>query len=100
VKIIKILGYNYEIRYSIPADEGGMSEAGRLFTGKQIITIDPRANQQSKESTLLHEIIEALDYHLELGLNHQTIMSLETGLYTVLIDGGVNISGLFKKDSH
>ena len=35
-------------------------------------------------STLFHEIIEALNYQLELKLEHHQIQSLEAGLFSIL----------------
>jgi hypothetical protein len=83
---VKILGYTYPVIFSPPAEVGGMTEAGRMNPMKQIILIDPTASMQARESTLIHEIIEALNYHLELGLEHKTVMQLETALYAVLKD--------------
>lgn len=97
MKTIKILGYDYEIKYSPEPEDGGAKEAGRMFSGKQIIIIDKYQCKQSQESTLLHEIIEALNYHLELELDHQTVASLEAGLYAVLKDNKIDISGLLKE---
>ena len=83
-KKLKILGYYYQVRYSPLQEVGGMDTSGRCHTGKQLIFVDPLLCKQAQESTVLHEVIEALNYHLELGLAHSTIMSLEAGLYQVL----------------
>jgi hypothetical protein len=94
MKKIKILGYYYDVIYSPPTEKGGMDEPGRSHILKQIIILDPLVNIQAQQSTLLHEILEALNYHLALKLEHQSIMSLEAGLYQVLNDNGVNLSPL------
>jgi hypothetical protein len=96
MKRIKILGYDYEIIPSPAPEAGGMKEAGRLFCSKQIIPLDMSACQQAQESTLIHEIFEALNYHFDLELTHEAISALETGWFTVLHDNGVDISGLLK----
>jgi hypothetical protein len=96
MKHIKILGYDYEVRYSPAPEDGGLKDAGSMYSGKQIIFIEQTQCAQAQASTLLHEIIEALNYHLEMELNHDTICGLEAGLYTVLRDNGVDISGLLK----
>lgn len=92
--MIKILGYDYELRYS-PADvDGGMEHAGRCHSLKQVIILDPSVHAQAQESTVLHEIIEALNYHFGMRLEHEAIMTLETGLYQVFRDNGIDISVL------
>jgi len=98
IKGLKILGYNYDVCYSPPRDDGGMESAGRCSTGKQVVLIDPLQCKQAQESTLLHEVIEVLNYHLELGLGHQTIMALEAGLYTVFTDNGINVGVLISEE--
>ncbi len=45
--------------------------------------------QSQQESTLLHEIIEALDFNLELKLEYNQISQLKVGLYQVLKDNGI-----------
>lgn len=97
VKKIKILGYDYEIRGIPQMEFGGTDCPGRLHALKQIILVDLSQNKQCQESSLLHEIIEALNYHLETNISHQSIMSLEAGLYQVLKDNGINLSKLLRK---
>lgn len=41
-------------------------------------------------SNLLHEIIEAIDVHGDLQLNHTQISTLASGLYQALVSGEVN----------
>jgi hypothetical protein len=86
---IKVLGYTYTVQQKkppegIPSDSfGGCDFAGgTIYCSKEI----PKDLQ---ESTLLHEILEALNYHLELGLKHPQITALEAGLYQVLKDNGI-----------
>lgn len=87
---LKVLGYTYTIQQTegppegIPSDSfGGCDFAnGTIYCSKDI-------HQDLQESTLLHEILEALNYHLELGLKHPQITALEAGLYQVLKDNGI-----------
>lgn len=71
---------------------------GYCDMSRQELKIASDVPQDGKESTLLHEIIEALNYHMELGLEHRQISSLETGLHQVLSDNGVDLSVLFKEN--
>lgn len=93
---VKILGYDYRIVEE--RDHSGAS--GRAHITDQIIRISPDQHQQQKESTILHEILEALAYHLHLELpsdQHRVIMPLESALYQVLTDAGVDLSPLLKE---
>jgi hypothetical protein len=91
---MKILGYDYEIDLTKNNEEIGAS--GRMHSVKQLIQIASNNTQQQAESTLLHEIIESLNYHLDLTLEHNKIMSLEAGLYQTLTDNGIDLSPLLK----
>ena len=74
-------------------EDGGMTEAARCNTSEQIIIV-VSGNKQAQASGILHEILEALRYHLEMPLDHQTLMSLEAGLFQALNDNGVNVLAL------
>ena len=93
---MKILGYDYEL----VEEEDDDGATGRAHISKQLIRIAPNQHKQQKESTVLHEIIEALTYHLHLELpsdQHKVIMPLEAALYQVLVDAGVDLSPLTKE---
>lgn len=91
---MKILGYNYTIDRAGNADD---LQAFADFRSKtQVIRVASDLFQEQAESTLLHEVIEALNFHLELKLEHPAIMRLEAGLYQVLADNGVDLSPLLE----
>jgi hypothetical protein len=50
----------------------------------QDITIDADAHPETQATVLLHEVLEAINASLNLGLKHHVISALETGLYGVL----------------
>lgn len=50
------------------------------------IEIDKSLPEQLKESVLLHEILEQINYIYELELDHKTITTLEAALYQVFKD--------------
>jgi len=89
---MKILGYDYTME--IGSDENMRGNLGLHILNSQKIWIASNLCPQQNRSTILHEIIEALNYHLELGLEHNVIMSLESGLYQVLTDNGVDLAPL------
>lgn len=93
---MKILGYDYRI--VIEKDHAG--DLGRTHILEQIIRVSPDQSEQQQESTMLHEIIEALTYHLHLEMPsdpHRVIMPLEAALYQVLTDAGVDLSPLLRE---
>jgi hypothetical protein len=94
-KNMKILGYEYKLDITQSARE--LDAIGKFFASELMIKISKDLPKNQLESTLLHEILEALNYHLDLKLEHDTIMRLETSLYTVLSDNGVSFAPLFKE---
>lgn len=86
---MKILGYNYEL-----AQRNDLESMGRLWTAKMRIEIQDSLCRQQKVSTVLHEVLEALNEHLQLGLTHPAIMGVESGIYQVLTDNGVDLTPL------
>lgn len=89
---MKILGYNYAL-----VTDTDMEALGSMHSRSQRLKLATDMHPDQQLSTLLHEIIEALNYHLDLGIQHQTIMALEAGLYQVLADNGVDLSPLMGK---
>lgn len=89
---MKILGYNYKIVNT--EDLYNLESFGKLSAKLQEIKISKDLHKEAKISTLLHEIIEALNFHLELGLDHRTITSLEAGLFQVFKDNNIDLSPL------
>ena len=92
---VKILGYNY--RLVEDGDDEMIGAYGRLHIKQQILQIAEGLSRQQRESTVLHEILEALNFHNNLGLSHKAIMPLEAGLYQVLTDAGIDLSPLTKE---
>ena len=84
---IKIGGHEYttDIRSNL-RDEDGSSLMGIHRGSDEYIGINNGYPEGSQNSSLLHEIIEAINWANELGLEHKQICTLETGLYQVLHD--------------
>ena len=84
-KSMSILGNTYEVQLEDSFREG-KEEMGSTCVTLQKITINNKCCKEQQASTLLHEIIEALNYHLDLDLEHKTMMGLEAGLIQVIKD--------------
>jgi hypothetical protein len=92
---MKILGYNYKMRsVDCDLDAGNM---GTCHTAKNTIIISTDYPDDRRISTVLHEILEALNFNLELELTHPVTTQLESGLFQVLTDAGVDLSPLLKE---
>ncbi len=94
---INILGYIHTIEY--PGDSRTMGAAGRFQGDDLNIQIATGELPQHEDSIILHEIIEAIDWHLELKFEHPTITRLETGLYQTLTGNGVDLRPLLEEET-
>jgi hypothetical protein len=89
---VKIIGYNYRvIRDGLMDDMGAM---GRFHPARLRIQVAEDISLEQSVSTVIHEVLEAVNYHLELGMEHRAVMALEAALYQVLTDAGVDLSPL------
>ncbi|MHB8182620.1 MAG: hypothetical protein ACYDDN_02555 [Candidatus Desulforudaceae bacterium] len=80
---LKILGLDYTVKQ---IDDNETGQFGTHNGNTQVIRLNINKHPDQIASTLLHEIIEALDTNLELNLTHPQISALEAGLYQVLKD--------------
>lgn len=95
---MKILGYTYAVINN--PRENMLGHFGLFHPESQKIRIADDLCEQQIISTVLHEIVEALSYHLELRLEHNVIMSLEAGLYQVLSENGVDLTPISREVLH
>jgi len=82
-KQVKINGHYYSVNIGDLDSE----ELGFCKPSENCISINTRKQARSQqEETLLHEIIEAINFNNELKLEHPQITALSTTLYQVLKD--------------
>jgi len=84
-KTVKIAGYDYTIvekPYLLRDD----NQYGYQNGNDLEIALDSSCHQQMRESAFLHEILEAINAHNGLKMEHNVIETLETQLYQVLRD--------------
>lgn len=89
MKKIKILGHEYVVKekaYYIAETNGN---TGQCNNYTNTITIAKEIPNSSKVEALIHEIIEALNYRLELDLEHHTICALGEALNQILQDNKI-----------
>ena len=75
---LKILGHSFKIIFT-----DSILELGLMNTRSATIYLDSGQADSQLESTLIHEVIEAINALLELGLTHTQICSLEAALHQV-----------------
>ena len=89
---MKILGYDYKIAKRLDAIT--LDAFGLCTWHNRILQIASDLAPSWDAEITLHEIIEALNYHLQLDLKHPVITSLEAGLNQVFAANGVDLSPL------
>lgn len=82
---IKILAHEYEVRVNGDVFTVDQNTANMTFS-KQLIQISAHHGSTRRAEGLLHEVLEGLNYHLELQLEHRILTSISEGLFQVLND--------------
>lgn len=85
-KEIKIGGLVYKVEQKNLRRDEVEDNSGYCRVNGEYIAINSELTDNVKESTLLHEILEAINFNHQLELTHSTIMTLEATLYQVLKD--------------
>ena len=86
-KNVKIAGYDYKVISEIGKRHERQADDPAAMTPRtQMIWIDSKQSPDGQISSLFHEILEAINYHYQLGLKHNILSTLETALYQVLKD--------------
>ena len=86
---LKIGGILYNIVFKDTHRGEQKMHCGYCNTENCEITLDNTLDIQAQESTLIHEVIEAINYNNNLNLKHNQIMVLENNLYQVLKDNNL-----------
>ena len=94
-KTINILGYIYSIEY--PGDNRTMGTTGKVRFDSFRIQLANNNEPQELRSTMLHECIECINYHLNLNFEESTIARLEVSLFQVLTQNGVDLTPLLEE---
>jgi len=89
---MRILGHKYRVFQT----ETLTSSSGNADLDKQEIQIKSNAPYNLKQEALIHEIFEALNYHLGLKLDHDhQLVPLSEGLHQVLTDLQIDVFAPF-----
>jgi len=91
LKTIHILGQEFAIKYK--RDKKKRDYIGKCFPNANKIYLVKDLSQDKLEETFIHEIIEAINFNLELKLKHRQITALAVAIYTVFKENNLQ----FKK---
>jgi len=95
--LIKIGGCKYSVNFvddlARDADAQGRSCGNALW-----IEVDSNLPKQNQESTIIHEILEQINYRYNIGLEHHQICLLETSIYQVIKDNWDTLGLLINKE--
>lgn len=83
---LKVGGYTYEVILEDRNDGRGDTHPAVCHMGQHKIWIDIKQCREEQESSLIHEILEVINYHYALNLDHDKRSVLEAVLYQVLKD--------------
>lgn len=93
---MKVLAYDYDIQ-AVSTSVADSTFMGRHNGTELTIRICTGMDRQHQESTMIHEIIEAIVWQLKLKLEEEQVIGLEIGLYNVLRNTGVDLSPLMRE---
>jgi hypothetical protein len=92
---LNIGGHTYKVIVKNRIKDG-IDNAGTVVVSENTIWINEDQCKTQQESTLLHEIIEAINITYDLRLKHSQITTLEVTLYQVLKDNNLLKGRLLK----
>jgi len=93
---MKILAYDYKIKAQ-PSPVEQLVLMGRHDANELTITICTGMDRQHQESTMIHEIFEAINWQLQMKLEEKQIIDLEIGLYNTFKNAGVNLEPIMRE---
>lgn len=83
MKTINILGMEYALEWDTNAIQDHQ-KAGYCASSRCAIGLDSSLEKQRLGETLLHEIVEAIDFELQLDLKHEILSALAFAVYSVI----------------
>lgn len=86
---VNICGIKYPIKQLTEDEMHG--KMGQWKTNPTCIKIMNEANNDMQAVTLIHEVIEAINWQLELDLKHRQICGLATSIYQVFKENNLRI---------
>lgn len=92
---LQVLGLRYEV--ALLKETMPSNAAGQMLAFKALIKVDEDAAPERRRAVLMHEIVEAINFELDLNLKHRAITSLATAINQVLADNPA-LAALYAED--
>lgn len=81
-KQLEIFGHKYKV-IERNEEKTGTEAYGSHFGAVNKIYLNDRIKGSQRESSFLHELLEAANWHQHIELSHKQIEQLEVGLYSI-----------------
>lgn len=94
---IRILGHKYSVTYDQDKLDAQENRGECDPLGNEIV-IDEVMPVSSQMETLWHEILEAVNFRLEIGLEHKQISSIAAALFAVMSDNRSTLTKLWDRE--
>lgn len=90
-KKLKVLAHIYTVSEGVEP-QLGRGTSGLCCANLLKIELDGSVPKSRRDEAFLHEIIEALKFHLDLKIEHEDLSALSEGLYTIIRDNELNFN--------
>lgn len=97
MKTINILGYTYTVDKSLSLEDM-QGNIGLCDLDRKTLQIANDIDMDYTNSVVIHEILEAINYHLAVELSENQIKQLEVGLSQTFSQNGVNVIPLHTEE--
>ncbi len=78
---LNIMGYTWNIEFR---EKRHVGATGLMDIDRQVIYIASDVSYEQQITAVLHEIVEAINFKCELGLAHNEIQALASGLFSAV----------------
>lgn len=82
---VRVQGIDYEVLLD-PHIAQERDSFGEYRAGRCQIALSAQSSTQQANHSFVHEVLEALNYNLNLTMDHHTLTALGAGLYQALMD--------------
>lgn len=88
---LHLFGFEYDVIQASTMHEIG-GHHGDVRNWLNTIRIAMDAHKEQRQSTIIHEVIHAIDYNLNLKVPEDIVCAIETGLFSFLKHNGCDMS--------
>ncbi len=82
---LKILCHEYDVTLD-PSLLEECNDYGLMYAADTTVRIESSLSESVTKEVIMHEILEAVNFHLELGLKHRQLTAVATAMLQVMQD--------------